>query len=187
MSADSSEEQKKNGRGNHPNSIAAGTRNLIPYKPGQSGNPGGVGKGAVFITEAYKRLMKLDNAELVNYRPKNAAEIMALRLVAQGAYGCDPLPAIKEIADRTEGKAIQRRVDLTEEDVVSKAKLAYALGLRLRDNLVAHCREIACSDECAERMSMLIPFDNSDVLQAVLSTVDERYHDAVIRELGAMG
>jgi hypothetical protein len=28
--------------------------------------------------------------------------------------------------------------------------------------------------------------DNSDVLQAALSTVDEQYHEAVIRELEAM-
>jgi hypothetical protein len=160
MSADSSEEQKKNGRGGHPNSVAAGTRNLTPYKPGQSGNPGGVRRGTVFISEAYKRLLKLDEAELAAYRPKNAGEAMALRQVIAGIYGLDALPHIKEITDRTEGKAIQRRVDLTADEVLGKAKLAYALGLRLRDNLVTHCREIACDDECAARMSTLIPFDN---------------------------
>jgi hypothetical protein len=160
-------------------------RGLVPYKPGQSGNPGGIRKGTAFISEAYKRLLALPPAQRQQYQPANGAEEAALALIEKAIEG--EVSAAKEITDRTEGKAIQRRVDLTADEVVSKAKLAYQLGLRLRDNLVAHCREIACNDECAARMSTLIPFDDSDVLEAVLSTVDEPYHDAVIRELGAMG
>lgn len=57
MSDFSSQHQKKNGSGNHPNSIAAGTKNLFPYKPGQSGNPGGRPKGTQSIEHAIYRLL----------------------------------------------------------------------------------------------------------------------------------
>lgn len=173
MSADSSEEQKKNGRGGHPNSIAAGTRNLIPYKPGQSGNPGGVRRGTVFISEAYKRLLKLDEAELAAYRPKNAGEAMARRQVIAGIYGLDALPAIKEITDRTEGKAIQRRIDLTEADVLSRARMGYASLQRF-------------AAKVAEQYP-LVTFTEQELIEDVLAGIDEQYHEAVIRELEAMG
>jgi hypothetical protein len=164
-------------------------RGLTPYKPGQSGNPGGIRKGTVIVSEAYNRLGALPLEQLRAYQPRSAIEHGIKQAVLRAAEAKDwqaAHAALKEITDRTEGKAIQRRVDLTADEVVSKAKLAYQLGLRLRDNLAAHCREIACNDECAAKMSTLIPFDDSDVLQAVLSTVDEQYHDAVIRELEAM-
>src|SRR2546423_3759313 len=128
MSDFSSQDQKRNGRSRHPNSIAAGTANLIPYKPGQSGNPGGRPRGIPRLSNCYERLLRMSVEELQQFRPANAAEAMALRQVAAAIYGVDALPAVKEITDRTEGKAIQRRIDLTEAETVSSAKRGYEIG-----------------------------------------------------------
>lgn len=90
----------------HKNSIA----NLNPFKPGRSGNPGGVKRGTVFIGEAYKRVLAMTPAELTKYRPKSVAEEIAIEQ-AKNARGDSveqqSLAAAKEIADRTEGKAPQ--------------------------------------------------------------------------------
>lgn len=171
--------------------IEAGKANLAPYhwKPGQSGNPSGMPKGTPSLTRAYAKILALSPDDLKRFKPENHAEVIALRQVKRAItsnldYGNTANAVAKEIADRLEGKALQRRADVTTDEVVSKAKLAYELGLRLRDNLVAHCKEIACDEACAQRISTLIPFDSADVLQAVLSTVEEQYHEAVVRELG---
>ncbi len=103
-----SEEQRKSptGRGSNPRSRA----NLKPFKPGESGNAGGVKKGTVFIAEAYKRLLALPVNEFSVYKPSSIAEQIAMEQI-QRARGkrpdADPLPAAKEICDRTEGRALQ--------------------------------------------------------------------------------
>ena len=103
------EEQRKKptGRGSNPRSRA----NLKPFKPGETGNAGGVKKGTVFIGEAYKRLLALSVEEFSTYKPESIAEQIAMEQI-QRARGKrlehDPLPAAREIADRTEGKATQR-------------------------------------------------------------------------------
>jgi hypothetical protein len=186
MSDFSSQHQKGNGRGRHPNSLAAGTANLVPYKRGQSGNPGGRPRGVPRLSNCYERLLRMSVEELQQFRPQNTAEAMALRQVSAALYAWDGLPAVKEITDRTEGKAVQRRIDVTADEAVSKARLLYEMGLRLREQIIEHCKQIACDDNCAERMLGLIPPDDAGVLEAVLATVDEQYHDAVIRELEAM-
>jgi hypothetical protein len=159
-------------------------RGLAPYKRGQSGNPGGIRKGTAFISEAYKRLMALPPAQRKQYQPANGAEEAALALIKKAVDG--EVSAAKEITDRTEGKAIQRRIDVTADEVVSKARLLYGMGLRLREQIIEHCKAIACDEGCAERMLALIPPDDAGVLEAVLATIDEQYHEAVIRELEAM-
>jgi hypothetical protein len=80
------------------------------FKKGASGNPGGVKKGTVFISEAYKRMLAMTPDELKKYKPKSIAEQIAIEQVrnAGGAGGeQQSLQAAREIADRTEGKAPQ--------------------------------------------------------------------------------
>ena len=80
------------------------------FKKGVSGNPGGVKKGTVFISEAYKRMLAMSPEELKNYKPKSVAEqiaIMQVRNAGGDGVKQQSLPAAKEIADRTEGKAPQ--------------------------------------------------------------------------------
>jgi len=101
--SDSSDGEKH--RSKYPPSRIAGL--LPPWKPGVSPNPGGVKKGTVFISECYKRLSILSLAELQEFQPANAAEAMALRQIVAAIYGADALNSIKEITDRTEGKAHQ--------------------------------------------------------------------------------
>jgi hypothetical protein len=106
----------------NPNSLA----NLNKFVPGQSGNPGGVRKGTVFISECYKRLSSLPLAELEVYEPVNVAEAIALRQV-KDALGktkeVEALPAVKEITDRTEGKAPQR-IEVSAEVTVTIAQIS---------------------------------------------------------------
>ena len=191
MSDFSSQHQKKNGRGSHPHSLAAGTANLVPYKPGQSGNPGGRPHGIPRLSNCYERLLRMSVEELQQFRPANAAEAMALRQVAAAIYGFDGLPAVKEITDRTEGKSIQRRIDLTEAEAVSSAKRDYELGRRyveaLNDALEGEICAAACA-VCAAKVAERIRqvFAESDLIGAILATTDERYHEAVMREHEAM-
>lgn len=184
MSDFSSQDQKRNGRGHHPNSIAAGTANLIPYKPGQSGNPGGRPRGTPRLSNIYARLLRLSPAELAQFQPQSAAEAMALRQVVAAIYGVDALPAVKEITDRTEGKAIQRKADVSESEIVAAARRDYALGLQLLGKLAeALTASVFCAD-CAAKLETVMA--QEDVAAAILATTDERYHDAVIREFEAM-
>jgi hypothetical protein len=80
------------------------------FSKGMSGNPGGVKKGTVFISEAYKRMLAMSPEELKKYKPKNVAEQIAIEQVRNaGGDGMEQLSlqAAKEITDRTEGKAPQ--------------------------------------------------------------------------------
>jgi len=113
MSADVQSSVSEKQRYIHPNSLA----NLNKFQSGESGNPGGVRKGQVFVSECYKRLILLAPDELDGYEPVNVAEEIALRQIkdARGSSPLTPsLPAVKEITDRTEGKAPQR-VDITSD------------------------------------------------------------------------
>ena len=171
----------------HENSLA----NLNRFQPGQSGNPGGRPRGIPRLSNCYERLLRMSVEELQQFRPANAAEAMALRQVAAAIYGVDALPAVKEITDRTEGKAIQRRIDLTEAEAVRSAKRDYELGRRyvealnaaLEGEIGADACEV-CAAKVAERIRQV--FAESDLIGAILATTDERYHEAVRRELEAM-
>ena len=70
------------------------------FRPGQSGNPGGRPKTKL-ITQAYRELLEqLDPEE-----KKTLAQILARNAVKHARKG--NLAALKEITDRTEGKAVQ--------------------------------------------------------------------------------
>lgn len=96
---------KKNGR-TPRGQFAEG--NQHGFQPGQSGNPTGRPKGAVFLSEAYR-------AQLARPMPgdvqgRTYAEVIAEMVCSVAATG--NFVAAKEIADRTEGKAKQT-VDVT--------------------------------------------------------------------------
>jgi ribosomal protein L17 len=76
--------------------------NLKPFKPGQSGNPAGRPK-ALTLSEAYRReLAKIDEADP---QKRTFAEVLAEQMIVRAKTG--DVAALKEVADRVEGKAKQ--------------------------------------------------------------------------------
>ncbi len=72
------------------------------WKPGQSGNPAGRPK-SLTLSEAYRReLAKIDDTDPQKRTP---AEVLAETMIKRAKTG--DVPALKEIADRVEGKAKQ--------------------------------------------------------------------------------
>jgi hypothetical protein len=107
-------EKQRNKRGDSPNSL----KNLVPFKRGQSGNPGGTRKGTPKISTALAKLLAMSLEDFDKFKPVNVAEELALELVNQAQSGkpAVTLAAIKEITDRTEGRAPMRViVDGTDE------------------------------------------------------------------------
>ncbi len=94
--SDVDDEQKKS------DGLARRLANLKPFQPGQSGNPSGRPKSKV-LSDAYRR--ELEKVDLTDERGRTFAEILAERAVAKAASG--DVAALREIADRTEGKAKQ--------------------------------------------------------------------------------
>jgi hypothetical protein len=78
----------------------ANTQNLKPWKPGQSGNPSGRPKRDS-ITSALLRQLEQQNAD-----SETIADSIAAVLVKRALSG--DVRAIREIADRTEGKPRQQ-------------------------------------------------------------------------------
>jgi hypothetical protein len=150
MSTQITEKQRKI----HPNSLM----NLRPFQPGQSGNPGGVKKGSVYISEAYKRLLALPEEELVMYRPRNAAEAIALRQIGAAIFGANALDAAKEITDRTEGRARQH-VDLANITEVEKERAKFESAV---EGIID---ETGCSYEDAVKALVTINPENERFLQ----------------------
>ena len=71
------------------------------FKPGHSGNPGGLPKGTPKVSIALMKLLASDaNNE---FRPKSRAEKIAWALYQKAEAG--DVAAIREISDRTEGKS----------------------------------------------------------------------------------
>jgi hypothetical protein len=71
------------------------------FKPGQSGNPGGLPKGTPKLSVAYSKLLASDPDE--EFKPRTRAEQIALGVCVKAAGG--DMQAAKEMADRTEGKS----------------------------------------------------------------------------------
>lgn len=92
--AKTTEEQRKNS--------GAGRANLRPFKPGQSGNPGGRPKGKSLTALLRERLDEVDEAT-----GKTIAQLVVEGWVNAARDG--NVPAIKEALDRTEGKVIERK------------------------------------------------------------------------------
>ncbi len=73
-----------------------------PFKPGQSGNPAGRPK-SLTLSEAYRReLAKIDESDPLK---RTHAEVLAAKMIFKASKG--DVAALKEIADRVEGKAKQ--------------------------------------------------------------------------------
>src|SRR5689334_8787573 len=124
MSALNTEKQSK-----YPPSRTAG---LIPFKAGQSGNPGGIRKGTIIVSEAYKRLGAMSVEELRTYEPREATEMAIRNAILRACEAEDwqaAHAALKEIADRTEGKAVQQRVIIDTSDqaaLIREAKTRFS-------------------------------------------------------------
>lgn len=73
------------------------------FQPGQSGNPSGrPRKPEAILSEAIrKQLAEMHDNE------KTKAEAVASRLIQEAILSESPVPAIKEVGDRSEGKAFQ--------------------------------------------------------------------------------
>ncbi len=86
------------------NSTSPTKRTVVgrPFKPGQSGNPAGRPK-SITLSEAYrKQLAKIDPHDALK---RTFAEVLAEQMIVKAAKG--DVAALKEIADRVEGKAKQ--------------------------------------------------------------------------------
>jgi hypothetical protein len=79
------------------------------WKPGQSGNPKGRPK-SLTLSEAYRK--KLAEVDPEDEQGRSYAEILAEQIVSKAKTG--DVAAVRELADRTEGKARQT-VSLTVE------------------------------------------------------------------------
>ena len=73
-------------------------------------NPGGWNKDGT-ISYQYNRLMRMTSTELAEFTPETVAQEIALTRIKE-ARKVSGLPDVKEITDRTEGKAPQQ-LDMT--------------------------------------------------------------------------
>ena len=71
------------------------------FKPGQSGNPGGLPKGTPKLSLAYMRILAADPNE--EFKPRSRAEQIAWGVCVKAASG--DVQAAKEIANRIEGRS----------------------------------------------------------------------------------
>jgi hypothetical protein len=71
------------------------------FKPGQSGNPGGLPKGTPKVSIALMKLLAGDAGN--EFAPRSRAEKIAWALYKKAEGG--DVAAIREISDRTEGKS----------------------------------------------------------------------------------
>src|ERR1044071_4903172 len=110
------------------------------FKPGRSGNPGGNYKNTPKISNAYNRLLAMSLEELKAFRASNVAEEIALKQVRAAVGNDASLQAVKEITDRTEGRAKQNMV--IEEKPANESAMDEAF--RIFCELSAH---LALSEE----------------------------------------
>jgi len=95
----------------------ANTENLRPWKPGQSGNPGGRPKRDA-ITAALREQLESQREDATG----SVADAIAAVLVKR-ALGGD-VRAIREIADRTEGRRQQIKVEAQLQDSEDRVDLS---------------------------------------------------------------
>lgn len=92
-----------------------GVENLIPWKPGQSGNPSGRPKKKP-ITEMYERILN---------DPENVAAIEKATISALRKGNMAMVLQLREMADRTEGKVtqpIEADVTVNLADAIAEAR-----------------------------------------------------------------
>ena len=92
-------------------------KGLRPYKPGQSGNPGGRPKGQSFAA-ILRDLLDREHRKAPDWRSAVAAK--ALELAARG-----DLDAIKWIADRTDGRVAERQVVAGDDEHPVRVEVTY--------------------------------------------------------------
>ena len=156
MSANDTEEQSK-----YP---PERLRGLMPYKSGQSGNPGGVKRGTVYPAEAYKRLGAMQVETLRGYSPRNAIEAGAKNTLLRAAEATDwkaAHAAMKEVSDRIEGKA-DRRITIEQVPELKTRIVTMVAALRMiNENIhTRHCEpdKCACLDDEQFRAALLTPY-----------------------------
>lgn len=99
------DDHKARGSGVFPQKQGKVGRNNPPertrFKPGQSGNPGGLPKGTPKVSIALMRLLATEATS--TFEPKTRAEQIAKALFDKAVGG--DVGAIRELSDRTEGKS----------------------------------------------------------------------------------
>ena len=75
--------------------------NLKPFKPGESGNPGGLPRGTPRLSTAYQKLLGVDARSRLPV--ETIADEIAASVIKRAING--DLRAAQEVADRTEGTA----------------------------------------------------------------------------------
>jgi hypothetical protein len=88
--------------------------NKHAFKPGQSGNPGGLPKGTPKVSIAYMNLLGMSPADRKKFKPATTAEEMALEQVKRALGGAefetrDSINATEKIIDRVEGKPVHKQ------------------------------------------------------------------------------
>jgi hypothetical protein len=99
--------------GNHKRN----TKGLKPFKKGESGNPSGRPK-TLPLTEAYREIAQMRVPKNVDPKQRTYSQLIALAIASEAMHG--KVQAAIEIADRIEGKAINR-VDFTGDVAVTVA------------------------------------------------------------------
>jgi hypothetical protein len=120
--------------------------NLKPFKPGQSGNPKGRPKSIV-LSEAYrKHLAKVDESDPER---RTYAEVLAEQMIVKAKAG--DVGALREIADRTEGKAKQT-IALTLE---KREQIERAIDKLMGDALASG--DEVTREQAIEALSIFMP------------------------------
>jgi hypothetical protein len=97
MEENSTDSQRKNSE-----TVDKRLANLRPFKPGQSGNPKGRPK-SITLSEAYRKM--LAQVDETDPEKRTKAEVLAGEMYTKAKSG--DVSALREIADRVEGKAKQ--------------------------------------------------------------------------------
>jgi predicted acylesterase/phospholipase RssA len=126
--------------------------NLRPFQPGQSGNPKGRPK-SITLSEAYRKMLAA--VDETDPEKRTHAEVLAEQMYAKAKTG--DVSALKEIADRVEGKARQT-VALTLE---KREQLEQAIAGIMRDAETAG--EPCSREEAIAALSIFRP-EVSDLL-----------------------
>lgn len=107
------EQRNKQPKPRHPS--RADHLRKFSWKPGQSGNPGGRKKGSVSLTAQYAKLLNAvcDTDE----KKRTWGEVIAAEILKRAGTG--DVRAASEVADRIEGKPMQRvKVEEVDADEV---------------------------------------------------------------------
>jgi predicted transcriptional regulator len=122
------------------------------WKPGQSGNPKGRPK-SITLSEAYRKM--LSQVDETDPERRTRAEVLAEQMYIKASSG--DVSALREIADRVEGKARQT-IALSVE---KREQLEQAISGIMRD--AEHAGEPCTREEAIATLSMFRP-EVSDLL-----------------------